>query len=756
MPLRNAIALAIAAWLATPAAHALSFGRAPASALLGSPLNFPVTVRLEPGESLTPECVGADVQVGDRRLQPSDTRVRLEFGASPNERVIRVTSAVAVDEPVLTVTVHAGCSGRLSRRFTTLVDPPSGNAPSMAPPVLAEVQPVSPALDAALSSSSAASPAAATVSATPSATPSAIAGNNVTPTERLAPRPRRDTAQRAERSAMAQRPARVSRPPANGAAPGTLAAAPTGAAAGEAPPRAKPRRTAATRPAEASVAQAAASGQARLRLEAADPLEFPPRRQTSASGVPGGTANLPPVLGDLLMASEAASAAAARVQALERSVQALQSESKNNRELMVQMRERIAANEFWARLAPWLGGALAVVSGLALMLGLGLRRSRAEQRQWWNQVSPDQAAAAQGSSPPVAAVAGAAPAAGLPATAGLVAGGAAAAMAALAATRLGKGGKVAGPGVALHEPTLPPGASAPATMPMADPDMLPAATGGGVIRPADPLEFDSSGLRDLGTTDSGNPPRAVAIDELIDLEQQADFFIALGQDDSAVDLLVGHIRGSGGVSPMAYLKLLEIYRRKGDLESYERTRNRFNHRFNAVAPEWGADLQAGRPLEAYPDVLQRLSAVWPDSLHTQAELEALMFRRDGGESFDLPAYRELLFLLALARDNLDAEGRGADTGVDLLLPLGDPGELLTAPAPLSFEPMPLPLSGGAVVEPAGFTLDVVPSAPGGLDLNLSSGPMPISPEPEFGVVRVVDGDLDLKLSPPPPAGPSRR
>jgi hypothetical protein len=51
-----------------------------------------------------------------------------------------------------------------------------------------------------------------------------------------------------------------------------------------------------------------------------------------------------------------------------------------------------------------------------------------------------------------------------------------------------------------------------------------------------------------------------------------------------------------------------------------------------------------------------------------AVLEAMIFRKAGGALFDLPAYREVLFLYALARDHLDRES--AETGrVDVLLPL---------------------------------------------------------------------------------------
>ncbi|MEP7281084.1 MAG: hypothetical protein ABI696_03805 [Rubrivivax sp.] len=165
--------------------------------------------------------------------------------------------------------------------------------------------------------------------------------------------------------------------------------------------------------------------------------------------------------------------------------------------------------------------------------------------------------------------------------------------------------------------------------------------------------------------------RDVSAEELIDLEQQAEFFVVLGQDDAAIELLVAHLRDTGGASPLPYLKLLEIYRRQGDQEAHDRTRERFNRRFNAHAPAWAASAHEGRDLADYPRVLGWLQHVWPRPIDAMAELEALLFRRDGGELFDLPAYRELLFLYALARDRLDPEGGGAPAPlVDVLLPLG--------------------------------------------------------------------------------------
>jgi hypothetical protein len=172
--------------------------------------------------------------------------------------------------------------------------------------------------------------------------------------------------------------------------------------------------------------------------------------------------------------------------------------------------------------------------------------------------------------------------------------------------------------------------------------------------------------------------RELTPDELIDLEQQADFFIALGQEESAIDLLMAHVRSSGGTSPMPYLKLLEIYRRRGEAEAYQRVGERFSRRFNVRVDDWDGDPAQSRPLGDYPEIVQRITRAWPTPARAADLLEALLFRRDPLQAgFDVAAYEELLFLYALAKDLSDTQGN-AD-GVDLLLPLeiGDAAPAIT-------------------------------------------------------------------------------
>jgi hypothetical protein len=414
------------------------------------------------------------------------------------------------------------------------------------------------------------------------------------------------------------------RPPRSYAA-GTARAAP----AASAPARRPPRTAAATVPSvttDPTAAAGARSNAAPQRTAAAsgprlqlDPLEPVARSSSTASATAAmqeAQLRVAAMAASAAIAEQAASvalanaaAAAERMRALEQGLERLRVDAERDREQTAALRLKLAQAENTGKFTPWLGAGVALLAALALWLWLRMRRlQREQQAAWW------------------------------------------------AATKAAAAGKAPPNPPTLHPMTLPPQMAPP-------PLVRPEAT----VTVKSPQVPKKPAFRDSLFT-SQHEPRDVSIEELIDLEQQAEFFVVLGQDDAAIDLLMGHIRSSGGTSPLPYLKLLEIYRRQGDRESYERTRERFNHRFNAYAPDWDSDLQHGRSLDEYPGVTERLQATWPNPLDTMAELEALMFRRDGGELFELPAYREVLFLYSMARDLLDHQG-GPPTSIDVLLPL---------------------------------------------------------------------------------------
>jgi pilus assembly protein FimV len=483
-------------------------------------------------------------------------------------------------------------------------------------------------------------------------------------------------------SAPGLRVTRPSPPPRQRAAAPTAPRPSAAVPASAAPERSAPRVAAAPRPASAPRAE----GRPRLRLD---------EGQVSAgqAAVQAAEAQASAAREAAALAEAAASAAQARAAALEAEVAKLRADTKAQTDALVALRQQIAQDQAQRQQQAWLLPLL-----LAAMVALGLVamwlawRLRSQQQQtavqreaWWDKAGPAsrhgddndsgyRSSSFRPSSQQSSRIASApAPLSGMP---------------------------------------------DPAPQPPADPDprIAPPTV-------AAPVAVTIPPLPPRGAAKAlDESSRAMSVDEQIDLEQQADFFIALGHDESAIDLLMAHLRSTGGGTPLPFLKLLEIHRRRGDREAYERTRVRFNQRFNSVAPDWGSDPRAGRTLVDYPLVVGRVQHAWAQPLDAMAEMEALLFRRGAGaEMFDLPAYQELLFLYQLARDLHQSE-QPDDTDVDVLLPI----------------------SGAAAAVPAG-TITLKPEFNSGeamsldLDLTTDTGklhapeipPVPAKPKPKL-------------------------
>jgi hypothetical protein len=605
----------IALGLAGPAA-ALGFGEFRANVLLGQPLNLALPITLGEGETLTSDCASAEVQSGESRLPPGTVRVRVTQGRGANEAVLRISSTVAIDEPIVNVTVSAGCPTRITRSLVLLADPPLVNvaaAPASEPEPAVRTAPVIQG-----------SAQEGAIAAAPAATP-APSGRATRPAE-----PRRATRTAAPRStppstdgatAAAQpAPARVRRPAAGTAAPRPAPVAER--------PRLQLDGGTVASPAPAASAVLAAESQASAAREAA------------------------------VVAEAAASAAQQRLKDVESELSRLRAESKAQTDALVELRKQLAEDRNRTPEASWLLplllGLVAVLGAVAVWLGWRLRQDRqvrVNQRDAWFErspavaVSPSMQPSEQDSDYP-----GAVPSR-IPST-----------LPPPPAPTAPKAGP-ASPRASLSPPSMF-DTRAGGLDSMISPPTMPAHTAVTLPVSSARAEDDSLG--------------SVSVDEQIDLEQQADFFIALGHDESAIDLLMAHLRSTGGSTPLPFLKLLEIHRRRGDRDAYERTRVRFNQRFNSVAPDWQADPKSGRALEDYPLVVGRIQTAWPTPLDAMAELEALLFRRGvGSELFELPAYQEVLFLYQLARDLHQLSTPDSSNDVDVLLPI------MTAPVPLA-------------------------------------------------------------------------
>lgn len=146
------------------------------------------------------------------------------------------------------------------------------------------------------------------------------------------------------------------------------------------------------------------------------------------------------------------------------------------------------------------------------------------------------------------------------------------------------------------------------------------------------------------------PHRSLNTEAIMDIRQQAEFFVSLGQADQAVRVLERQIRESGAPNPLLYLDLLGVFHALDRKADYRKSRDDFNLLFNGWAPEMAMFTDAGKNLESYPDVLKRITAHWGTARVIDL-IETCIFR-DPWEAkptpFDLAAFRELLLLHEVA------------------------------------------------------------------------------------------------------------
>ena len=635
----------------------MGFGRPVSRAILGEPLRVSVPLRLEAGETLDADCVKVEVYYGESKLSSTQVQVSL-VGANSREATVQVRTTTPITEPIVTYELTAGCQAKINRQFVALADPP-GMTPLPVSRINAPVSGPSASNAEPEVASRAASPSVAEAPAQSAATSSST-------------RPSRDAAKRTARPAKAPRGG---------------AKTPTVRQVTEADAAASPRTSLSLTP--KAVATVAPAG--RLVL---DPVE------TDAAARPD--LRMSGSLDTLASTDEAASpevqerraAAAALWQAMNLSPEEVARDRQKllaQEQMLAQLQQQASQSATAGPMSPTpaaetgvqgeRSGLLYLVGGLAL-LGLGLcialfmklRRRQQEEAAWWqSQMQEPQGEAPEAA--PHAATLTTAPVAA-PATAPIAA--------------------------ATTPATVPPH-QAVAASPKSDIERASARVAPAVATAA----AVSSRQASFDAT------REVSVEELIDLEQQADFFVVLGQDDAALDLLESHVH-SVSASPLPFLKLLEIYQRLGKRADYERVQGAFNQRFNAHAPAWDADLQHGHELVDYPGVVERLQALWPVPAKAMDVLEkSLTHPENEADTFELPAYRELLFLYAVARD-LSERDHDERPRVDLLAsePRESRGQLDTVPFDLSahedeVEPLMAtrPIKAIAVVQPT-LSLDL--------------------------------------------------
>lgn len=133
------LALMACGWLLAGDALALTLGRARGAALIGRPLELVVPVTLDSSDTQGP-CAGADLFYGEERVRAPTVRWEPGMGM---QGVVRITSPVPVDEPMVTVYLRVGCGESSSRRFVLLSElAPENEQSAVVPPVAPAAAPL--------------------------------------------------------------------------------------------------------------------------------------------------------------------------------------------------------------------------------------------------------------------------------------------------------------------------------------------------------------------------------------------------------------------------------------------------------------------------------------------------------------------------------------------------------------------------------------------------------------------------------------
>ena len=208
---------------------------------------------------------------------------------------------------------------------------------------------------------------------------------------------------------------------------------------------------------------------------------------------------------------------------------------------------------------------------------------------------------------------------------------------------------------------------------------------------------------------------------LFDVQEQAEFYASIGENDQAIEILQTHIAEHQASSPLAYIELLQLLYRLSRTETFEQVREQFQAHFNVKVPDFLGFSRKGHDLwSGHPEVLSKIEALWPTD-EVQTLLRDLIVRkpaadhRENDMRFDLSAFDDLLMLYNVAqttpassRGQLPGRVRTAPTEVPLPEVVFD-----NIPAPTTYpartgatvaaDHTPLPLSSAS--------LDMLSAAP---------------------------------------------
>lgn len=635
--------------LAIGASHALTLGRTRGAVLIGQPLNVDVLLALATDESVSALCLEADVFHADTLVSASKVSVAT-VAAGAGQAVLRIRSQALVDEPFVILFVRAGCAEKVTRRYVLLADvvndassPGVTIAPAVVPALVAPpiALPLTPPLTASASAAPQPGLPRAAVATKPSVVAQAAGASAAAPVPATVPRRRS-----AKPASVTPRATETARLVAQKTAPSAAA-------------QSRPRST------TAKAKQIPNPPTARLVI---DPLELVAERNPVLKLSPEMLST--PTENVQQRAATAALWRALNTQPLDllrdlERIERLEAQANTVRIQNTQQQERIAALSGQLQKAQAERYDNPLIYALYSLLGLALagsgyfwwrsRRAVMSDPAWWlaqkNQPAADDGWTPSRPASPAVEASVAKPQSAKP-------------QARPEAAGLQR--------KAPNEPVVA-GASGDLDLDLSKPALRTRARAG-LSRPQLEAVASAAAASDFGHS---QPGRAVNAEELIDVQQQADFFVSLGQYDQAINVLKDHIKDSVQTSAVAYLDLLQIYHSIDRRVDYSLLRDEFQKVFNAHAPKFADFGVRTRGLESYFVAMARIQALWP-SPKVLDVIEESIFRKPGeadGEAFDLEAYRDLILLHTLVKTLMEDDksdggrvARSSDTRASPELP----------------------------------------------------------------------------------------
>lgn len=573
-------------------AHAFTLGNLRGAAVLGRSLDVTVQLRAGSDEVLSSSCVTADVFYADARQSAVKVTV-LPVADVTTGSAVRVQSAAAIDEPVVTVEVRANCGSSTLRRYVLLADFPAlATVQSLSVPVAIEAPPV-------------------LVLPTPESSGQSVA-------------------------AAPANPSRLS------------AAKPFTAKAEPRPASGKRRKT----PLVAATAERAMAHKAATRLPGKSVLKLDPLDLLSDRIDALDSAMLFAPTEDALRYSR-------QISSLEGDVKTLRALAASNDAKLSDLTAKLQQAQA-SQIPLWLiyGLVALVLACLVAVVWLWQQQQRRTQKDaaasWWHgpddgaltELLPQVVPTAPASDPvqPIKPIAPAAGAATLPVTA---------------------------PAVSMAEVDI-------------DLDH---------VMPQVPMQgtFD---INTAGVPFELNSIRHISVGPILDIRQQAEFFVSLGQTDRALHILKKQIAESFGPNPLVYLDLITLYHALGMKADFRECRDTFHRLFNGNIPDFPTFKHEGHDLDAYPDVLTTLVPLWP-RMDALAFLSACIFHDDKTAprcTYDLAAFRDLLLLHALVEVPVTDQSAPAET---TLATVPTPAVMAPQVSELMPDPLTAPTDGSA-------------------------------------------------------------